>query len=130
MKRLLLDTHALLWWLIDDGDNSLGENAKDAIADSRNQVYVSAATTWEISIKKGLGKLTAPDDMDAIVEDEGFLKLPILLFHGDQAGLLPAHHKDPFDRMLIAQAQAEGLTLVTCDEKILQYNIHTMDASK
>lgn len=130
MKRLLLDTHALLWWLIDDGENSLGKKAKNAIADSRNVVYVSAASTWEISIKKGLGKLSAPDDMDSIVEDEGFSKLPITLFHGDQAGMLPEHHKDPFDRMLIAQAQAEGLILVTCDEKIHKYNIRIMDASK
>ena len=127
MKRLLLDTHAFLWWLSDDAQ--LGEETRRAISNPRNQVYISAASTWEISIKKTIGKLSAPDDMDAIVEDEGFDKLPITLFHGEQAGLLPEHHKDPFDRMLIAQAQAEGLIIVTNDEKIARYNIRTMDAT-
>ncbi len=128
MKRLLLDTHVLLWWLSDDPQ--LGEASRQAIANPRNQVYVSAASTWEISIKKSSGKLTAPEDLDAIVECEGFDKLPITLFHGEQAGLLPGHHKDPFDRMLIAQAQSEGLLIITNDEKITQYKIRTMDAKK
>ena len=128
MKRLLLDTHVLLWWLSDD--SQLGEASRQAISNPRNQVYVSAASTWEISIKKSTGKLSAPEDMDAIVENEGFDKLPISLFHGEQPGLLPEHHKDPFDRMLIAQAQSEGLVIVTADEKIVQYNIRTMDAKK
>ena len=128
MKRLLLDTHVLLWWLSDDPQ--LGESSRQAIANPRNPVYVSAASTWEVSIKKSIGKLTAPDDMDAIVESEGFEKLPITLFHGDQAGSLPELHKDPFDRMLIAQAQSEGLVIVTNDEKIIQYKIRTMDAKK
>ena len=127
MKRLLLDTHALLWWLSDD--EGLGGDAKAAIADPRNEVYVSSASTWEISIKRSLGKLKAPDDMDAIVEDEGFIKLPITLFQGDQAGLLPGHHKDPFDRMLVAQAQAEGLVVITADEKISLYKVRTLNAS-
>jgi PIN domain nuclease of toxin-antitoxin system len=126
MKRLLLDTHVFLWWLSDD--SRLGETSRQAISNPRNQVYVSAASTWEISIKKSTGKLVAPEDMDAIVECEGFDKLPITLFHGDQAGLLPDHHKDPFDRMLVAQAQSNGLVIVTNDEKITQYNIRTMDA--
>jgi len=87
-------------------------------------------STWEASINKLSGKLSAPDDLDAIVEEEGFSKLPITLFHGDQAGLLPLHHKDPFDRMLVAQAQSEGLVIVTNDEIVTQYNIRTMDARK
>jgi PIN domain nuclease of toxin-antitoxin system len=128
VKQLLLDTHVLLWWLSDDPQ--LGESSRHAIANPRNQVYVSAASAWEISIKKSIGKLTAPDDMDAIVESEGFEKLPITLFHGDQAGSLPQLHKDPFDRMLIAQAQSEGLVIVTNDERIIQYKIRTMDAKK
>ena len=128
MKRLLLDTHVLLWWLSDD--SRLGEASRQEISNPRNQVYVSAASTWEISIKKSTGKLVAPEDLDAIVECEGFDKLPITLFHGDQAGLLPEHHKDPFDRMLVAQAQSDGLVIVTNDEKITQYNIRTMDAKK
>ncbi len=126
MKRLLLDTHVLLWWLSDDP--RLGRATRQVISDPRNQVYISAVSTWEISIKKALGKLSAPDDMDAIVEEEDFDKLPITLFHGDQAGILPRHHKDPFDRMLIAQAQTEGLVIVTNDEEITRYGIRTMNA--
>jgi len=92
LKRLLLDTHVLLWWLSDDP--RLGQVTRQAIEEPRNLVFVSAASTWEISIKKSLGKLSAPDDMDTIVDDGGFEKLPITLFHGEQAGLLPEHHKD------------------------------------
>jgi len=125
MQRFLLDTHALLWWL---GDNpQLGERCRHLIAEPRNQVFVSAATTWEISIKKALGKLQAPEDMDSVVEDEGFSKLPISLYHGQLAGQLPGIHRDPFDRMLVAQAQAEGLILVSADENIRQYQLRTLD---
>lgn len=128
MKRLLLDTHTLLWWLSDSP--SLGASAREAIMQPRNEIYISAASTWEISIKRALGKLEAPDDMDSIVEEEGMLKLPITLFHGEQAGSLPDIHKDPFDRMLIAQAQAEGLAIVTADSVFQQYNIRLMAAGK
>ena len=96
MKRLLLDTHVLLWWLAHDP--ALGPETQKAIRDAQNEVYVSAATTWEASIKKALGKLEAPDDLDRIVEEERFLKLPISLYHGQMAGQLPAYHRDPFDR--------------------------------
>ena len=106
----------------------LGRNTRNLIADTRNQVYVSAATSWEISIKKAKGLLEAPDDMDRVVEDEGFDKLPISLFHGDQAGTLPEFHRDPFDRMLIAQAQAEGLELITVDSEIPKYSVKVIDA--
>ena len=121
MQRFLLDTHSLLWWLGDDP--RLGPRCRDVLADRRNQVFVSAATTWEISIKMALGKLEAPEDMDSIVEDEGFSKLPISLYHGQLAETLPSLHRDPFDRMLIAQAQAEGLILVTADEHIALYQL-------
>ena len=126
MQRLLLDTHAFLWWLADDPH--LGRRARTRIADAGNQVFVSAATGWEISIKKGLGKLVAPDDLDAVVEEEGFTHLPISFFHGEQAGALPDHHKDPFDRMLVAQAQAEGLVIVTRDPAIHRYGVRTLNA--
>lgn len=126
MKRLLLDTQVVLWWLGDDP--SLGRKAKETIKDGSNEVYVSAATTWEISIKRALGKLQAPDDMDSIVEDERFLKLPISLYHGQMAGMLPPHHRDPFDRMLIAQALAEGLIIITSDGHFQKYGIRIMDA--
>jgi PIN domain nuclease of toxin-antitoxin system len=126
MQRFLLDTHTLLWWLSDDP--RLGAKSREMISDGRNQIFVSAATTWEISIKTAIGKLKAPEDMDAIIEDEGFDKLPISLYHGQLAGSLPPLHQDPFDRMLIAQAQAEGLFLVTADDNIRQYAVRTRDA--
>jgi PIN domain nuclease of toxin-antitoxin system len=127
VRRLLLDTHTFLWWLSDDP--SLAESARQEIADGENEVYVSAATTWEISIKRSLGKLDAPENLDQIVEQERFLKLPITLYHGEMAGRLPPHHRDPFDRMLIAQAQAEGLTIVTADPHIPRYGVQTLPAA-
>jgi PIN domain nuclease of toxin-antitoxin system len=126
MRRLLLDTHAFLWWLSDDP--SLGADARQMIGEPRNQVLVSAASIWEISIKQAKGMLEAPEDLEALVEDEGFTKLPISLFHGQQAGKLPEIHRDPFDRMLIAQAQAEGLELVTADGIIPQYGVRVVSA--
>ena len=128
MQRFILDTHALLWWLADSPQ--LGERCKEIISDQRNQIYISAATTWEISIKMSLGKLEAPEDMDSAVEDEGFSKLPISLYHGQLAGQLPPIHRDPFDRMLIAQAQAEGLILITADENITHYKLRVQDPRK
>ena len=127
MQRFLLDTHTLLWWLNDSPQ--LGPRCRQLISNDRNQVFVSAATTWEISIKMAIGKLRAPEDMDSVVEDEGFSKLPISLYHGQLAGSLPAHHRDPFDRMLIAQAQAEGLILIAADENISLYSLLLKSAS-
>jgi len=126
MRRLLLDTHAFLWWLSDDP--ALGADTRQMIGEPRNQVLVSAASIWEISIKQAKGMLDAPEDLEALVEDEGFTKLPISLFHGQQAGKLPEIHRDPFDRMLIAQAQAEGLELVTADGIIPQYGVRVVSA--
>ena len=123
--RLLLDTHALLWWLADDG---LTPQAQDAIADPANLVVVSAASAWEISIKKALGKLAAPDDLEQQVRDGGFSPLPISIAHGVAAGQLPHHHEDPFDRMLIAQALAEGLTIVTRDKRFGDYGVGLLAA--
>ncbi|MDN3517133.1 type II toxin-antitoxin system VapC family toxin [Aquisalimonas lutea] len=129
MRRLLLDTHTFLWWL--NGDQSLGERAKAAIADPRNQVFVSAATGWEIAIKQAIGKLRVEEgDLDTIAEEEGFTHLPITFFHGTQAGALPRHHKDPLDRMLVAQAQAEGLIIVTADVDIPAYGVHILSAER
>jgi PIN domain nuclease of toxin-antitoxin system len=117
---LLLDTHALLWWLADEG---LTDQARDAIADPANLVTVSAASAWEISIKKALGKLSAPDDLERQVGNNGFSPLPISIAHGLGAGQLRRHHDDPFDRMLIAQAFAEGLTIVTHDKRFADYGV-------
>lgn len=123
MKQLLLDTHVFLWWLINDP--KIPQEVINEIANPENEVYVSAASCWEISIKKKLGKLQAPGDLHEIVEKKGFIPLPISLFHGDRAGELPYinEHKDPFDRMLIAQAQVEGFTIVTHDKKFHFYGI-------
>ena len=126
MRKLLLDTHAFLWWL--GNDPQLGPKAREAISDERNDVFISAVTGWEIAIKRSIGKLSAPDNLDALLDDEGFSVLPITFYHGEQAGSLPPHHKDPFDRMLIAQAQAEGLTIVTRDEHIPEYGVRVLPA--
>src|SRR5450432_2322695 len=113
--RLLLDTHALLWWL--DGDASLSPIAREAIADEANDVFLSAASAWEITTKHRLGKLpgaaAVAADVAACVADQGFLELPISLTHGQKAGALPGPHRDPFDRMLVAQAMIESLVLVS-----------------
>ena len=126
MRRLLLDTHTLLWWLADDP--RLGPHTRTLIADGANEVYVSAASAWEISIKKALGKLKAPADLDSVVQDEGFAQLEISFFHGEKAGELPPLHRDPFDRMVIAQARVENLTLVTRDPRILKYEVALLEA--
>jgi PIN domain nuclease of toxin-antitoxin system len=118
--RLLLDTHALLWWLADDG---LIAEARNTIADPANGVSVSAASAWEISIKKALGKLTAPDDLEYQILQNGFSPLPINITHGIAADQLARHHEDPFDRMLIAQAFTEGLTIVTRDKRFADYGV-------
>lgn len=123
--RLLLDTHALLWWLADEG---LVPQARDAIADPGNLVVVSAASAWEISIKKALGKLAAPDDLEQQVHAGGFLPLPVSIAHGVAAGELARHHDDPFDRMLIAQAYTEGLTIVTRDKRFDEYGVALLPA--
>ncbi|MDQ6773176.1 MAG: type II toxin-antitoxin system VapC family toxin [Candidatus Dormibacteraeota bacterium] len=119
--RLLLDTHVLLWWLADDP--SLDVEARRAIASGDAEVSVSAASAWEIAIKKALGKLQAPDDLAAQLEHHRFLGLPITIAHALAAGRLPPHHADPFDRMLVAQAIAEGLTIVTRDARIAAYGV-------
>lgn len=118
--RLLLDTNALLWWLVDKG---LTDQAREAIADPGNLVAVSAVSAWEISIKKALGKLSAPDNLEHQIQAAGFTPLPVTITHGIAAGQLPRHHDDPFDRMLIAQAAAEGLTIVTRDKRFSDYNV-------
>ncbi|MGH9182563.1 MAG: type II toxin-antitoxin system VapC family toxin [Acidimicrobiales bacterium] len=119
--RILLDTHVLLWWLADD--RLLPERAAAAIADAATEVAVSAATAWEIAIKQAAGRLAAPHDLlDALAAND-FETLAITVPHAIVAAHLPAHHADPFDRMLIAQAQAGGLTLVTVDRRFSDYDV-------
>ncbi|MGA7416565.1 MAG: type II toxin-antitoxin system VapC family toxin [Acidimicrobiales bacterium] len=122
--RVLLDTHILLWWLADDP--ALPERASDAIADADTSVVVSAATAWEIAIKKATGRLEAPDDLLDALEDNDFDQLPITAPHALAAGDLPAHHGDPFDRMLIAQAQIERAILVSVDERFSAYDVELL----
>lgn len=123
--RLLLDTHTFLWWNADDPE--LSATARALIADPDNDVFVSAATAWEIAIKHGLGKLTLPAPPPQYVPDRikrnGFQPLPILVRHALRVHGLPPHHQDPFDRVLVAQAQAEGMTLITKDPLITPYPV-------
>ena len=120
--RLLLDTHILLWWLSDDP--SLPVAARRVIADPQSEIFISAATTWEIAIKHALGRLDAPvHRMMDVIEGAGFVPLSMAVEHTILAGNLPAHHQDPFDRMLIAQAQQEGLTLVSVDRIFSRYQV-------
>ncbi|CAN5500080.1 MAG TPA: type II toxin-antitoxin system VapC family toxin [Thermoleophilia bacterium] len=123
---LLLDTHVLLWWLADDP--SLARQAGDAIADPASAIFVSAATAWEIAIKQALGKLDAPNDLERQLELNRFEPLSITIGHAYSAGTLPRHHDDPFDRMLVAQALAEGLTIVTRDPRLDGYGVSTLPA--
>lgn len=114
--NILLDTHVLIWSL--ENNPTLSENAVKAITNSGNMVFVSAASVWEIEIKKNSGKLETPDNLLEEITLHQFTPLPISLEHARLAGKLPAIHKDPFDRMLVAQAIHEKLTLVTRDEFI------------
>lgn len=124
--NLLLDTHTLLWWLSDDP--ALGDDARSAIAKELNTVMVSAASAWEISIKRALGKLDAPEDLPSALEMGDLHPLPITIHHAIAAGALPRHHDDPFDRMLVAQARLEGLTIVTRDEQLARYGVPLLAA--
>lgn len=118
---LLLDAHAVLWWLADDP--TLAEPAKRSIADPSNDVLVSAATVWEIEIKRALGKVQAPDGLLSALEAAGFDVLPITGADAERAASLPPHHRDPFDRMLAAQALVEGLSLVSSDPVFRGYGV-------
>lgn len=124
MKRLLLDTHTFLWWLADDP--ALGIRARQEIGRGDNLVFISAVSVWEIAIKRAIGKLSAPEGIEETVTEERFIGLPVSLHHATRAGALPPHHRDPFDRMLIAQAQAEGLILVTGDGAFERYGVEVL----
>jgi len=123
--RALLDTHALLWWALDDP--RLSRRAYTAIAGQEGTVYVSAATAWEIAMKVRLGKLSVDPsvsaDLGAYFAEQGFIELAVTVAHGQRAGALPASHRDPFDRMLIAQAQIENLVIVSSEALFDAYGI-------
>jgi PIN domain nuclease of toxin-antitoxin system len=122
-SRLLLDTHVFLWWRSDS--RKLNATARRGIAEA-DVVFVSAATAWEAAIKIVLGRLRIPDTIEAGVAASGFEKLSIGFPHAEAAARLPAHHMDPFDRMLVAQAQIEGLTLVTHDRRLARYEVELL----
>ena len=122
--NLLLDTHILIWAL--ENNSQLTGNVRDVIIDGKNLVFVSSVSVWEISIKKSIGKLQTPDNLIEEIEQHRFTPLDINFKHSQLAGQLPYIHKDPFDRMLVAQAIIEKLTLVTKDSFIPQYNVKVL----
>ncbi len=117
---LLLDTHVVLWWLADDP--ALAADVKDQL-DHDPDVYVSAATIWEVAIKQVIGKLPEPAGLPELIRGSGFAELPISSQHAMTAARLPMIHRDPFDRMLVAQARDENLTLVTRDARCQRYDV-------
>lgn len=119
--RLLLDTHIFLWW--NSGDHRMPVRARAAIESPETEVYLSAVSVWEIAIKRAIGKLVFLESIVQTIEGHNFRPLIIMPEHAEWAGALPLLHTDPFDRMLIAQAQLEGLRLVTVDPLILRYQV-------
>ena len=126
--ELLLDTHALIWWVQDNP--RLSTPARDAIADPANDVFVSAACAWEITIKHNLGKLpevaALAADVQAVIAAEGFEGAAVTVAHAERAGRLPLHHRDPFDRMLIAQATADARMLVSNEVFFDRYGVQRL----
>jgi PIN domain nuclease of toxin-antitoxin system len=119
--RLLLDTHAALWWLADD--DRVGKQVTHHLTDDTNQVLISAAVVWEVAIKRSLGKLHAPDDLGATLVGAGAQPLPITLEHAALVEKLPWHHRDPFDRLLVAQALTENAAIVSRDGPLSEYGV-------
>jgi PIN domain nuclease of toxin-antitoxin system len=123
--KVLLDTHTLLWWLA--GDRELSATSRWILEDESNEAWVSAASAWEVATKHRLGKLPRAgplaSDFAGVVASQGFLELPITLRDGQLAGSLPGHHRDPFDRMLIAQAKANDLALISNESAFDAYGV-------
>ncbi len=119
--KLLLDAHAALWWLADD--ERIGATAAELLTDASNTTLLSAAVVWEIAIKRSLGKLQAPAGLAATLIGAGAHPLPVTIAHAEAVGALDCHHRDPFDRMLIAQATIEQAVLVSNDQALVAYGI-------
>ena len=128
MSRLLIDTHAFLWWLA--GDERLSASARKAIGAEFDPIFVSAASIWEIATKHRLGKLPGAtaivSDLAGVIDGQGFLGLPITIRHGQAAGALPGPHRDPFDRMLIAQAMLDDLVVVSNERAFGAYGVRRL----
>jgi PIN domain nuclease of toxin-antitoxin system len=126
--RVLLDTHAFLWWISDD--SRLSDRAKEIIGDGSNELYFSAASGWEISIKAGLGRLEVPEDLEPFIADQlsrnAIQALPIYLRHALHTRTLPDHHRDPFDRILVSQAVLEELPLLSADPLVSSYPVEVV----
>ncbi|MEH3052459.1 MAG: type II toxin-antitoxin system VapC family toxin [Patulibacter minatonensis] len=123
--RLLLDTNVVVWLLLGDRQ-AVSDDAVALLSDGENPVAVSAVSVWEIAIKRSVGKLTLPDGWSRALTRLDFAPLPITAMHAEQVERLPWHHRDPFDRLLIAQAQVEGQTIVTADADIPRYDVATV----
>lgn len=126
--RLLLDTHVWIWWLTDP--DRLSRPAYMALRDADSELFLSPASTWELMVKSTAGRVAVSESVEALVEEaiaaSGVQPLPIEHRHALQLRQLPAHHRDPFDRMLVAQAQSAGLILVTADQQLAAYDIDTL----
>lgn len=118
---MLLDTHAALWWLADD--ERLGRDAARQLDDDSNRVLLSAAVVWEVAVKRSLGKLLAPADLASTLLGAGAQPLPVTLDHAAAVEALPWHHRDPFDRILVAQALSEGATIASHDARLQKYAV-------
>jgi PIN domain nuclease of toxin-antitoxin system len=122
--EVLLDTHAVIWWF--EGATGLSKRASSIIASSSNLILISAAVGWELAIKVNIGKFNTPSlvqELSHLVNREGFAELPISLEHAVRAGLLPLRHRDPFDRLLVAQAQAMGVPILSADRGLDAYDV-------
>jgi PIN domain nuclease of toxin-antitoxin system len=123
--KLLLDTHAFLWWVLDD--RRLSKRARDVIGDPRSDVFFSVASAWELAIKTTLGRLDLPGPLDVLLPEQvalnGFHVLPVTLSHALAVAALPPYHHDPFDRLLVAQAQIEELRFVSGDRQVARYKV-------
>ena len=122
--RILLDTHVLIWW---DAGRALSKEALQAIEEA-DEVFVSAAVAWEVAIKAALGKISNKRSVSMATVESGFQELPIAFTHAEQVRRLPLHHRDPFDRIMIAQAQVEGLAIVSSDSTFAAYDVALIDA--
>jgi len=123
--RILLDSHVVLWWL--DDNDSLGVQCRGLIEEA-DEAFVSVVTSWELGIKRSLGKLSMPGELSEVLDADSFRSLSITTAHAELAPSLPPFHRDPFDRMLVAQAQLEALVLVTADKALASYDVEQFDA--
>lgn len=122
--RYLLDTHIFIWWM--ESNKKLSSVCTKEINDPHNDIYISSVVAWEITIKKSLGKLYTPDNFEEALNKKQLIPLPITIRHTLQVKHLPNYHKDPFDRLLIATAQINNLTIITADKQFAQYDVKVL----